>query len=110
MRFVGRKTEVINVGGQKVFPLEVEDVILELDDVVEVAVHGVPHTLLGNAVVARVALQRPEGTGEAIQRIRDHCRSRLQKYKVPIRFEIVDHASLTTMRSKKARNRPMPEN
>ncbi|WP_050403604.1 ANL family adenylate-forming protein [Bradyrhizobium embrapense] len=110
VRFIGRKTEVINVGGQKVFPLEVEDVILELEDVVEVAVHGVPHTLLGNAVVARVALQRPESTSEAVQKIRDHCRSRLQKYKVPIRFEIVDHSSLTTMRSKKARTRPMPKN
>ncbi|MGH8338019.1 MAG: ANL family adenylate-forming protein, partial [Gammaproteobacteria bacterium] len=74
IRFLGRKSEVINVGGQKVFPSEVENVILAAEGVSEVVVSSTPHPLLGNAVVARVALTTPEDHKSAIDRLRAHCR------------------------------------
>jgi long-chain acyl-CoA synthetase len=104
IRFLGRKSEVINVGGQKVLPTEIEDVLLEADLVVGAAVHSVPHALLGRAIVARIALARPEDLKALTDRLRNHCRERLQKYKIPMRFEIVEAQTLATARAKKNRN------
>jgi acyl-CoA synthetase (AMP-forming)/AMP-acid ligase II len=103
IRFIGRMSDIVNVGGQKVFPAEVEDVILEVEGVTEAAVRGIPNAILGNALVARVSLANPEDQNAIIERVRDHCRMRLQKYKIPIRFEIVEQSSLSSNRSKKAR-------
>jgi acyl-CoA synthetase (AMP-forming)/AMP-acid ligase II len=104
IRFLGRRSEIINVGGQKVLPSEIEDVLLEAEGVAGAVVQGVPHPLLGQAVAARVALTRPEALKVLTQRLREHCRERLQKYKVPMRFEIVSADSITTPRAKKNRN------
>lgn len=103
IRFLGRRSEVINVGGQKVLPTEIEDVILEAEGVAGAVAQGVPHRLLGQAVVARVALTRPEDPAALTERLRAHCRARLQKYKVPMRFEIVATDAIATPRSKKNR-------
>jgi long-chain acyl-CoA synthetase len=103
IRFVGRRSDIINVGGQKVFPAEVEDVILEVAGVTQASVRGIPNTVLGNAVVARISLDEFGDQARAIERIRDHCRVRLQKFKIPIRFEIVDQGSMSSNRSKKIR-------
>lgn len=103
IRFLGRTSEVINVGGQKVFPSEVESVILEAEGVTEVMVTSVPHSLLGNAVVAKIALASTEDHKAAAERLREHCRQRLQKYKVPMRYEFVEPSELITDRAKKRR-------
>jgi long-chain acyl-CoA synthetase len=105
VRFIGRRTEVINVGGQKVFPTEVESVILEVEDVLDAVVSGIPHRLLGNAVIAQLAVGPSSDVEEVIERARNRCRERLQKYKVPLKFEIVDLESLSSYRSKKVRIR-----
>ena len=53
-RILGRVTDLINVGGQKVYPAEVESVILEMEDIQDVAIYGESHSLLGQIVVAKV--------------------------------------------------------
>jgi acyl-CoA synthetase (AMP-forming)/AMP-acid ligase II len=70
-----RQRDFIKVGGQRVGSKEVEDVIAELPDVVEVAVVGVPHETLGEAIAAFV-VARPRSGLTADQVVR-HCRSRL---------------------------------
>jgi acyl-coenzyme A synthetase/AMP-(fatty) acid ligase len=59
---------------------EVEDVIAELGDVVETAVVGVPHDVMGEAIVAFAAVNRSAGT---IGSILEHCRRRLPASRVP---------------------------
>lgn len=103
IRFLGRRSEVINVGGQKVLPTEIEEVLLEAEGVTAAVAFGVPHALLGQAVVARVALGAPEESKPLSDRLREHCRQRMQKFKIPMRFEIVDEQSLSTSRAKKNR-------
>ena len=103
VRFVGRASEVINVGGQKVFPAEVETVLLEADNVTEVTVFGVRHPLLGQVVRARVSLARPESEEILADRLQEHCRARLTKFKVPLRFDIAALGSQVTDRIKKRR-------
>jgi acyl-CoA synthetase (AMP-forming)/AMP-acid ligase II len=105
IRILGRETDVINVGGEKVNPAEVEDVIQELPIVQEVAVFGEPNAILGNMVCARASLVSPSDPDDqraAIRQIKTHCRRRLPPYKVPVRITIADQ-KLYTDRFKKVR-------
>jgi long-chain acyl-CoA synthetase len=103
IRFRGRATEILNVGGQKVFPTEVEAVLLQADNVVEATVYGVKHPLLGQAVRARVSLLEPEDELAVNDRLRTFCRDRLTKFKVPLKFEILPIEAQVNRRSKKQR-------
>jgi long-chain acyl-CoA synthetase len=85
LRFLGRKSEVINVGGNKVFPMEVENTLLELDNVEDVAVHGERNPLTGQSVVAEICLARPEAPAAFKTRMRQFCHDRLAAYKIPVK-------------------------
>lgn len=102
LKILGRTTDLINVGGQKVYPAEVEDVILQLDNVVDVAVHGEAHALLGQIVVARVALGAPEPADGLKRRVRQACLAKLASYKAPAKVLATDEP-LHTARQKKVR-------
>ena len=103
MRILGRKSEMINVGGQKVFPAEIENVLLQADNVSEVTVVGVPHPLMGHVVKARVSLGEPEDQFKLAERLRKFCLERMAKYKVPIKYEIVAEDEQRNLRFKKSR-------
>jgi len=103
IRFIGRASEVINVGGQKVFPTEVEDVLLAAPNVTEATVFGVRHPLLGQAVRALVTVAEPEAEGTLAERLKEHCRARLAKYKVPLRFDVAELGAHVSERAKKRR-------
>ena len=104
VKFVGRKSDIINVGGQKVFPTEVEAVIMTDKNVTEAAVFGKSHPLLGQCVVANISLMEPEERQSVSARLRTHCRSKMEKYKVPTRFNIIDISDHATARAKKSRS------
>jgi len=101
-RILGRASDLINVGGAKVYPAEVEGVIEELENVAEAAVSGEPHPFMGQIVVARVRLKAPAEPREVERLVRVHCRERLEAYKVPMRVEVVE-GPLHTDRHKKSR-------
>ena len=103
IRFLGRVSEIINVGGQKVFPAEVESVLLDAPRVIEATVYGRHHPLLGQAVCARVSLEGEEDSESAGYRLRRYCSSRLAKFKVPMHIETIQLASQSNERSKKNR-------
>jgi acyl-CoA synthetase (AMP-forming)/AMP-acid ligase II len=102
IRILGRETEMINVGGEKVFPQEVEEVILELDWVQDVVVKGVEHPLMGQVVHAEVQLASPDHSEDFAREVRRHCRQRLPRYKVPAKV-IEAKTPLTSRRQKKTR-------
>ncbi len=89
LRILGRVSEVVNVGGQKVHPSEVESVILELDTVAEVAVSGEPNPLLGHVLVAQVMPAREVDPATLRAQVRSHCRQRLAPHKVPAKVVVV---------------------
>jgi acyl-CoA synthetase (AMP-forming)/AMP-acid ligase II len=101
-KILGRVTDLINVAGQKVYPAEVEDVILQLPNVADVVVKGEKNTLLGQIVVAHVALSRPEPLPELRARVRAACRSKLTDYKVPVKVVLME-AEMYSARFKKVR-------
>ena len=97
--------DVINVGGEKVNPSEVENVIHEIPAVREVAVYGERNAILGNIVCARVSLVGESDSVDhraVIRDIKDRCRQRLPAYKVPVKIAIVNE-QLHSQRSKKLR-------
>jgi acyl-CoA synthetase (AMP-forming)/AMP-acid ligase II len=108
-RILGRESDIINVGGQKVFPSEVETALLEADNVDDATVYGEKHPLMGSVVMARVKLREPEAPGELRARLRKHCLERLASYKVPIRFHASDEDQ-HNLRYKKQRPKPGPAN
>ena len=91
----GRKSQIINVGGEKVFPAEVEGVIKELDDVAEVMVYGEKSAILGNIVCAKVRPARLEDKKLFTLNLKRHCRGKLEKYKVPVKVFIDDEIQYT---------------
>jgi acyl-CoA synthetase (AMP-forming)/AMP-acid ligase II len=103
-RILGRVTDLINVAGQKVYPAEIEEVILTLDNVEDVAVYGEKHALLGQIVVAKVVTRTPEPVAALKQRIRKICLERLAPFKVPSKVLLTDEG-LYSVRLKKLRGR-----
>ncbi|MER3458361.1 MAG: AMP-dependent synthetase [Chloroflexota bacterium] len=92
IRILGRQSEVINVGGQKVYPAEVESVLLQMDNVKDVVVFGEKNPITGHIVVARVNLFEPEDPRAFKQRLRAFCRDKLAAYKIPVKVEISGQA------------------
>jgi long-chain acyl-CoA synthetase len=90
LRFLGRRSEVVNVGGLKVYPAEVESVLLDMRGVAEAVVRGESSPITGQVVVARVTLDRAEPPAAFKRRMRAFCRGRLADYKVPVKVEIAD--------------------
>jgi len=78
---IEREREMIKSGGNRVSAKEVEDVIAEMPDVVEVAVVGAPHALLGESIQAFVVLVPKTPT--TVQDVTIHCRRRLPSFKTP---------------------------
>ena len=101
-RILGRVTDIINVGGQKVYPVEVEEVILGLDNIQDVAVYGEAHALLGQIVVAKVRLHEPESPDSVKRRVRGACLAQLINFKVPSKV-VVSDAEFVSARQKKTR-------
>ena len=104
LRIIGRESDLINVGGQKVFPIEVEEVIAELPEVEQVTVFGEPHLLMGQTVVAEVQTGTPLSSLEIKRRIRFHCKDRLQPFMIPSKIRKVDHTQISN-RFKKTRSK-----
>lgn len=93
VRILGRDSDLINIGGQKVFPQEIEDIILLHEKVVSVRVTGVPHNLLGQIASAEISLS--EGAEVSKGELREFCKQHLAGYKVPQHIKFVESIPLT---------------
>jgi acyl-CoA synthetase (AMP-forming)/AMP-acid ligase II len=83
----GRVSDMINRGGLKVFPGEVEEVLRLNAAVADVAVAGMPDDRVGEVPVAFVVLR--EGQVLAAEQLEAHCREHLAPYKIPVRYESI---------------------
>lgn len=100
LRILGRVGELINVGGEKLMPAEVESVVLTVAGVTDCRVRGEPNALTGQTVVVDVVTESsdPEALRSAI---RAACRQRLARHKIPTRVTFVP--SVSGERMKKTR-------
>jgi acyl-coenzyme A synthetase/AMP-(fatty) acid ligase len=83
VRFLGRRSEIINVGGEKVYPAEVEDVLLGMEGVEQVLVRGEKSAITGSMVAAVVRLSTGESAAQFRGRMREFCAGKLAPFKIP---------------------------
>ncbi len=84
----GRLKELINRGGEKISPLEVDDILLSHPDVAQAVTFAMPHEKLGEEVAAAVVLKPGARMGEAA--MRDYVRARIADFKTPRRVVFLD--------------------
>ncbi|HEY1009563.1 MAG TPA: AMP-binding protein [Sphingobacteriaceae bacterium] len=80
---VGRKKDIIKVGGRRVSPREIEDVILSVPGVIDCAIEGIYDDLLGEAIRASVVVTERCNRAKTEEKIRKTCIKNLSLYKVP---------------------------
>ncbi|MBF0118389.1 MAG: acyl--CoA ligase [Desulfobacterales bacterium] len=102
IRILGRESELINVGGEKVFPAEVENVIMQMYNIKDVIVRGKPNPVTGHIVYAKVEIIEPEDPDKIEVRVRKFCAKHLPQYKIPAVVEI-SNTNLHNGRFKKIR-------
>ena len=88
IRILGRKSEIINVGGLKVYPAEVESILLEIDNVEDVVVFQEPHPITGSIVCAKFKLVEEESKRDFKAKTLTFCKDKLASYKIPTKIEI----------------------
>lgn len=85
---VDRKKDMIIRGGENIYPLEVEEVLYTMPEVLEAAVIGIPHEVYGEVVKAFIVLK--EGQKLTEQAVRDSCKKQLASFKIPAAIEFLD--------------------
>lgn len=105
LKVIGRAKEVINVGGEKVLPQEIENVILEIPFIKDCLVYGESNAIIGQSVNVKVVLDAKISLSnlELKKQIRKHCKDRLAHFKIPTKVEIVESLAMSE-RFKKLRN------
>ncbi|MEW9701741.1 fatty acid--CoA ligase family protein [Paenibacillus sp. SI8] len=103
LRILGRRSDVVNVGGEKVYPAEVENVLQMIDIIKEVMVNGESSGVSGQLVKATVRLRREMSLSELRRHIWEFCQDKLPAYKIPQKI-VITAESLTNTRMKKIRN------
>jgi acyl-CoA synthetase (AMP-forming)/AMP-acid ligase II len=88
LRVTGRLKEIINRGGEKISPLEVDEVLMDHPAVAQVVTFAMPHDKLGEEVAAAIVLR--EGIAATETEIRGFASSRLADFKVPRKIVILD--------------------
>jgi acyl-CoA synthetase (AMP-forming)/AMP-acid ligase II len=89
LRLAGRADDVINRGGEKIYPQEIENVLLAHPGVATVAVVGAPHDRLGQVPAAFVTA-RPGAAEGLVDSLHAWCADRLTRYKRPSVVEVTD--------------------
>lgn len=104
IKIIGRNKEVINVGGEKVLPQEVEGILMQIPFIQDCLVYGQNNPLTGQSVCVKIVLQKNENLNalEAKKRIRMFCKDKLTSYKIPTKVEIVQKLEISE-RFKKVR-------
>ena len=93
IKIIGRAKEVINVGGQKVLPSEVESIILEMEEISDCMVYGEKNAITGQTVVCDVVLNQE--VENIKKRVRVFCKDRLEAYKIPTKVNVVDKTNFS---------------
>ena len=102
IKIIGRAKEVINVGGQKVLPAEIESMILEMEEINDCMVYAEQNAITGQTVVCDVVLNK--NIENIKKRVRVFCKDRLDAYKIPTKVNVVDKTNFSD-RFKKIRRK-----
>lgn len=104
IKIIGRNKEIINVGGEKVLPQEVEGIIFQIPFIQDCLVYGQSNPLTGQSVCLKVVLTKEKNINslELKKEIRLFYKDKLASYKIPTKVDIVESLEVSK-RFKKAR-------
>ena len=102
IKIIGRNKEIINVGGQKVLPSEVESVLLGMDEIEDCLVYGEQNAITGQSVSCDVVLKSGVKADGLKILVRKFCKDKLDSFKIPTRVNVVQKTEFTE-RFKKSR-------
>lgn len=94
IHLVARKKEILKIGGKRVSPKEIEDVIITIPEVVDCTITSIYDALLGEAIKATVVLKNDIDEAEMTSIILRYCAKKLSAYKIP--QQIVFQKTITT--------------
>ncbi len=99
LKIIGRSKEVINVGGEKVLPAEVESVVLSMDDIEDCMAYSQENSITGQSVVLDVVLKKDLekniNNRELKKEIRNFCKNKLDNFKIPTKVNIVQKTNFS---------------
>lgn len=101
LKIIGRASALINVGGQKVHPAEVEAILNDIEGIEALHIYGKEAPITGSTVACEIVVSGDEELRTWKRRIRNHCRGKLAPWKIPSSVKIVDSISVNS-RMKKA--------
>lgn len=88
IKILGRTTDLINVGGEKVYPNEVESVLLSFKGVKDVYVYGEANPITGQSVVANICVEEKNDNRDYIKQLRKYCKENLEPFKRPTSYRL----------------------
>lgn len=101
IKIIGRNKEMINVGGEKVLPAEVESVLFQMAQIKDCTVYGEFNPITGQMVVAKVLFDGVTKTSEVKKLITTFCQDKLDRYKIPVRIVLVSESEFSDRFKKK---------
>jgi len=102
IKVLGRESDIINIGGEKVYPQEIENIIRQIDNVIDVTVYGESNLIVGQIICAKINIREKENIKSFISKVKIECKKELPSFKIPIKFFIED-SKLYNNRFKKQR-------
>ena len=104
LRILGRKSEIINIGGEKVYPQEVENTLLKHSEVADSRVYKKRHDILGEYMVAEIVFKNDlKNKDKNIASLKKFCQKNLPKYKIPSKLIVKNLDDIVSKRLKKIR-------
>ena len=104
LKIIGREKEVINVGGEKVLPAEVESIVLSMESIEDCMVYSEQNAITGQTVICDVVCSNEFDKRELKKFIRAFCKGKLDNYKIPTKINIVEKTNFSD-RFKKIRRK-----
>lgn len=104
IKIIGRSKELINVGGEKVLPAEVESVIMELDFIQDCIVKSEQNSITGQMVCADIVLKDGFDFKKEKLKIKKHCIQKLDPFKIPVRIREIESVNFTSRFKKERKN------
>ncbi len=98
-----RKKEIIKVGGKRISPKEIEEVIVSIPDVIDCTVEGTDDEILGESIKARIIVSDLKNNNLTKEAIQEYCASKLALFKVPQIIEFSDRVKVAST-GKKVKN------
>lgn len=101
LRIIGRGSEIINVGGEKVLPSEVESILFQMPEVDDCVVYAEKNPIMGQMVVAKVLFNKELKASEAKNLVREFCVDKLDRYKIPVKVLLMSESEYSERFKKK---------